>query len=357
MTFRWLKRVFAWSLVGLIVQLPIYYVLNQQVQHVMNPPSQPQSVLSQANNYKLDAPNIKNPLVSYDDGFLAFHSGSELSIYDFNKQAVIWKSDQSHKVLAYQWLPDRNALMIFESGTGVNTNLPGKFGVGIHSLDVTGNQGEVIDRFASPLSLSFQNSLISDVSLSTATNLLYFLVQGQGQSNLYEVDVMKNLKQLNRPGEDVEYLAVSPTQGTIYFNTAGSSNGQTLAQNGKSRVQIASNPLDKVLGLWNRKLYLGTVEQGYLTKIWTISDNQPSTKLPDFAVYWEGKIPWDQSSAVSSMATYGLLVRTEKTLYEVSPQGSKTLVKGENSLFSPSGKCYYTYSTDSLGTSLKRVLL
>ncbi|MDR3586698.1 MAG: hypothetical protein P4L59_15500 [Desulfosporosinus sp.] len=58
--------------------------------------------------------------------------------------------------------------------TLVNTNLPGKFGLGIHSLDATGNQGGVIDQFASPLSLSFQNSQISDISLSTATNLLYF---------------------------------------------------------------------------------------------------------------------------------------------------------------------------------------
>lgn len=225
MTFRWLKRVFVWSVVGLIVQIPIYYVIDRQVQHVMNPPSLPQGALTQANKYTLDAPNMEKPLVSYDDKFLAFRSGGELSIYDFSKQTVIWKIDQKKKVLAYQWLPDRNALMIFESGLGVNSALPGKPGVGIHSLDVTSNQGEVIDRFASSLPLNFQKSLISNISLS-----------------------------------------------------------------------------------------------------------------------------------VSSMATYGLLVRTEKTLYQVSPQGSKVLAKGESSFFSPSGKYYYSFNSNSSGTSLKRVL-
>ena len=357
MIFRWLKRIIAWSLVGIILQIPVYYVLDQQVQQVMNPSNLSSQVQTQTNQYTLDAPNITNPLVSFNDQFLAFRSGDQLSIYDFTKQSVIWKLDQTKNALAYQWLPDRNALLIFESGIGVNPALPGRLGVGIHSLEVSGNQGEAIDRFASPLPLSFQKTQISNISLSTATNLLYFSVQGQNQNNLYEVDVMKNLKRLNRSGEHVEYLAVSPVKGTVYYNLKGNSNGQTLAENGSTRVQIASNPQDKVLGLWNEKLYLGTVNQGHLIKIWTLSDNQPSPKRPNFTLFWEGKVPWDQSSVVSNMALYGLLVRTEKTVYQVSPQGSKVIGKGENSFFSPSGKYYYAFATDSSGTSLKRVVL
>lgn len=359
MRFRWLKRMIAWSLVGISIQIPAYYVLDYQVQRVMNPSSLSRQVQTQAqaNHYTLDTPNIHNPLVSFDDHFLAFRSGSELSIYDFSKQSVIWKLDQGKTVLAYQWLPDRNALLIFESGIGVNPALPGKLGVGIHRLEVSGNQGEAVDSFTTALPLSFQRTQISNISLSTATNLLYFSVQGQNQSNLYEIDVMKNLKRLNRSGEQVEYLAVSPVKGTVYYNLRESSNGQTLAENGPTRVQVASNPHDKVLGLWNQKLYLGTVDQGYLKKIWTLSDNQPSPKRPDFKLFWEGKVPWDQSSVVSNMAVYGLLVRTEKAVYQVSPQGSKVLEKGKNSFFSPSGKYYYAFSTDSTGTNLKRVVL
>lgn len=355
MTFRWLRRIIVWSLVGCIIQIPVYYVLNRQVQQVMNPSGL--SMQTQTNQYTLAASNIKNPLVSFDDHLLAFRSGNELSIYDFTKQSVIWKLDHAKTALAYQWLPDRNVLLIFESGIGVNPALPGKSGVGIHSLEVSANQGEAIDRFASALPSSFQKNQISNISLSTATNLLYFSVQGQNQSNLYEVDVMKNLRRLNRSGEHVEYLAVSPTKGTIYYNLKENPNGQTLAENGATRVQIASNPKDKVLGLWKQKLYLGMVDQGYLTKIWTLSDNQPSPKRPDFTLFWEGKVPWNQSSVVSNMAMYGLLIRTEKTVYQVSSQGSKVIGKGKSSFFSPSGKYYYAFSSDSSGTSLKRVVL
>ncbi|MDR3584795.1 MAG: hypothetical protein P4L59_05660 [Desulfosporosinus sp.] len=100
-------------------------------------------------------------------------------------------------------------------------------------------------------------------------------------------------------------MAVSPTKGTVYYNLKENPNRQTLAENGSTRVQIASNPKDKVLGLWNQKLYLGTVDQGYLTKIWTLSDTQPSPKRPDFTLFWEGNVPWNQSSVVSNMAVYG----------------------------------------------------
>ena|GEM_PF-3414560 len=359
MPINWSKRIITWSLVGIIIQVPVYYILNRQVQQVMNPPSVSQQIptQTQTNQYTLDAPNIKNPLVSFDDHFMAFRSGHELSIYDLTKQSVIWKLDQTKTALAYQWLPDRNALLIFESGIGANPALQGRSGVGIHSLEVSGNQVEAIDRFAYALPLSFQKAQISNISLSPATNLLYFSTQGQDQSNLYEVDVMKNLRRLNKPGESVEYLAVSPEKGTVYYNLKENYNGQTLAESGPTRVQVASNPKDKVLGLWNEKLYLGTVDQGYLTKVWTLSDNQPSPKRPDFTLFWEGKVPWNQSSIASNMAMYGLLVRTEKTVYQVSPQGSKVIGKGENSFFSPSGKYYYAFSTDSSGTSLKRVVL
>jgi len=113
---------------------------------------------TQTNQYTLAASNIKNPLVSFDDHLLAFRSGNELSIYDFTKQSVIWKLDHAKTALAYQWLPDRNVLLIFESGIGVNPALPGKSGVGIHSLEVSANQGEAIDRFASALPISFQKN-------------------------------------------------------------------------------------------------------------------------------------------------------------------------------------------------------
>ncbi|MDR3541431.1 MAG: hypothetical protein P4L69_10770 [Desulfosporosinus sp.] len=353
---RWLKRIIIWTLVGILLQIPVYYVLNQMIQNVMNPTSLAQKTSVQGDKFTLAAPNINNPLVSYDDNYLAFRSDRDFLIYNFGQHSVIWKMDQtgSKKVLGYQWLPDRNALLVFEAGLGVNPAQPGRMSVGIHSLEVTGNPDKIQDSFSLTLPLSFQRSQISDISLSTATNLLYFSVQGQAQSNLYEVDVMKNLKRLNRLGEYVDSLVVSPVKGTVYFNTKGTTTGQTLAVNGNARVQVASNPLDKVLGLWNQKLYLGTVDQGYLVKIWTIPDNQPSPTRPDFSLFWTGKVPWDQSS-ISNLDGYSLLVRTAEALYQVSPQGSKILRQGERSFLSLSGKYYYAFKTDSSGTSLTRI--
>jgi len=350
-----LKRLVIWSLIGILFQIPAYYFLNLKIQEVMNPNGSSQMPLNQNITYTLAAPNIKNPAVSFDDNYLAYSSGNKFCIYDFSQHEVIWNIDlTSCEVLGYQWLPDRNALLVFESGIGVDPNRPNSMSVGIHSLEVTGTSDQITDRFASSLPSSFQGSQISNISLSTATNLLYFSAKGQYQTNLYEVDVMKNLKRLNSPGESVDRLAVSPVQGTVYFNTQGTSDNQTLAQSGNSRVQVASNPLDKVLGLWNQQVYLGTVDQGDLVKIWTTADNQPSPQRPNFTLFWTGKIPWDKTSVVTINGT-NLLVRTEETVYQVSSQGSKILKQGENSFFSPSGKYYYAYTTDSSGTSLERI--
>lgn len=360
---NWLRRIFIWSFISVFWQLPVYYVLNQQVTQILNPNltnsvNQLKTIVYNKKYFKLTG-NMSTPSVSYDDRYLVYCSGLSLEVYDFNLEKVIWKQTAYPlgQILAYKWLPDRNSLLLFISGIGAAPDKPHLKTLTLHSIEFDNTSSQVNDRFAAVLPLTLQTAKITDVSLSPATNLIYFCAERGSRSYLYEVDVMKNVKIMNRSGENIAQLAISPNKGALYFDSSTSRTKQVIALNSKERVQVASNPSDIVLGLWNQKLYLGTVDQGYLTKIWTISDNQPSPRRPDFTLFWEGKVPWDQSSNASFMTLNDLLVRTEKVVYEVSPQGSKVIEQGENSFFSPSGKYYYAFSTDSSGTNIKRVAL
>lgn len=369
---KWLKTIIIWSIIGAFWQIPLYYVLNQQVNQVLYPNSINTSLLSPASvvnqlkstvtkklSFNLLSSNISNPCVSYDDRYLAYCSGTSLEIYDFNLEKVIWTQEANSlgRILTYQWLPDRDSLLLFISGIGTDPDKPQSKTLTIHSIELDNTNSQVNDRFAAVLPLYLQTAKITNVSLSTTTNLLYFCAEHGGRSYLYQVDVMKNVKVLNHIGENVTQLAVSPIQGALYFLSSTSKTQQVMALNSKERVQVASNPSDIVLGLWNQQVYLGTVDQGYLTKIWTVSDNQPSPQRPNFTLFWEGQVPWTQSSITGNMTGNSLLIRNGKTLYQVSPQGSKVIDSGVNSFFSPSGKYYYTFSTDSSGTNVKRVEL
>lgn len=279
------RRVLTWMLVGILWQLPAYYFLNQQVTQVMFPTGSStgltQSQPSTAAFHLTDS-RLADPQVSYDDRYVVFQDSSNLEIYDFAQKKIIWQKvpRPDGKILAYQWLPDRESLLLFESGVGANPNLPDQAGVGIYSLDIgasrrasadttvttifstTGaaaSQNEVGERYAASLPSSIQWDTITQVSLSTATNLLYFTTENQGQSHLYEVDVMKDLKVLSWQGEQVAHLAASPDRGAIYYDAMVNNNWQIVAEKAGQRVQVASNPLDKVLGVWNGKLNLGTV--------------------------------------------------------------------------------------------------
>lgn len=353
--FRWIKRMLVWTLVSLIWQIPVYYYFNQEVQKILTPANSSSKTTVEKINFHLTLPVINNPQVSYDNQFLALSSDSKLLIYDFAKQAVIWqtKSQSSPKILAYHWLPDRNYLLVFELGTGVNPAQPEQVSLGIHSIEVNNSQGQIIDQFSCALPLRLQRGQITDVSFSTANNLIYFLDKERNLSNLYEIDIMKHLRLLSSPQEYVDNLAVSPTSGSVYFNVESNQVWQTMAENSNKRVQVASNPLDKVLGLWNNKLFLGTVDKGNLIKIWTLNDNQPSSIRPTYTLFWAGQIPWNNSSV--TMVGNSLLVGTKNTIYQINYNQSKVLKENSNYIFPDSGNSIYTFISNTSGTQISQV--
>lgn len=363
---NWFKTILIWSLISILWQTAGYYFLNQKISEIMNPNlssssntvSGLQTTDSKETDFALSYSKISEPSVSYDDRYLVFRSGTSLEMYDFNQRKVIWEESSfpNGRILTYQWLPDRDSLLLFISGTGSDPEKPHIKTLTLHSIEIDSTTSQVTDRFAATLPLALQTAQITDVCLSTTTNLLYFCAEQGNRSFLYEVDVMKNVKLLNHAGENIRHLAVSPNTGAVYFNSSTSNTDQIMAFNHSTRVQVASNPHDVVLGLWNQNLYVGTVEGGNLVKIWTTTDNQPSTLRPNFNLYWEGKIPWNSSSKMT-MSGYDLLISSVNQLYRISLKKTDTIANSGAPFFSQSGKYYWQVNTDSANVLIKRFKL
>jgi hypothetical protein len=107
-----------------------------------------------------------------------------------------------------------------------------------------------------------------------------------------EIDVMKNVRSLNKTGEDIDNMAASDRYGTLYVDSHVGNNRQVIALNGTKRWVISDESNDKILGIRDGKVYIGEVVNDELVKIKTTSDRLELTDNPALKTEWEGVIPF-----------------------------------------------------------------
>lgn len=355
---RWLKRLILWSLVSLLWQLPLYYAFDKRVQQVISPVLTPKTTTAKPLGLVLPGHyHIKQPKISTDDTLLAFREGAQLMIYDLLKQKVVWQRDTYPKgsFLAYQWLPDRNSLLLFLSGTGVNPLNPHHFEVGIHVLEFDSTSGQLQDRFTNSLPTSFQYQGINNIALSTSTNLLYFSGQEKFQTHLFEIDIMKHLRSLTYSNENILGFAISSADGKIYFTVTKQGRNETFTLKNSLRRRIQANSDEVVLGFWNHKLFLGTIRAGHLLRIRTLQEDQLTLSQSEPALFWQGNLPWNSNPSIA-ISGYDLLISTNNALYKVSPQQTAKIPNSGSVLFASTGKYVWNVTSTSSGTVLKKIL-
>jgi len=115
-----LRVILVWTLISFLMQYGVYYILNNQVQKVMAPPTlastPPITLQLKATIPSSDLTNIK---ISYAKDYLAYTENGTLKVFNPKKNKVVFQkespspNDKSLGVLMYQWLPDRNTLLYF----------------------------------------------------------------------------------------------------------------------------------------------------------------------------------------------------------------------------------------------------
>jgi hypothetical protein len=107
-----------------------------------------------------------------------------------------------------------------------------------------------------------------------------------------EIDVMKNVRTLNKSGEVIDNMAASDRYGTLYVDSKVGNTHQIIALNGTLRRVISKKSNDRILGIRDGKVYIGEVINDELVKIKTTSDRSELTDNPSLKTEWEGLIPF-----------------------------------------------------------------
>jgi hypothetical protein len=344
---RKLRIILVWTLVSLFLQGGAYFYLNNKVQEVMAPLSNEPITLKL--NATIPGSNLKNIQVSYAKDYLAYTENGTLKIFNLVQGKQVFEkkspstSDKTLGVLTYQWLPDRNTLLYFyakknpnevttvtvypkptvqtptqkstpeelkteDPNQKIETIVPKvvpvepriekRYGnpqiAELYSLELPESNDDTPpdDRFNQAIDKFPKGGKIENLVFSTASNLIYLTVKNESTQLLMEIDVMKNVRTLNKSGEVIDNMAASDRYGTLYVDSKVGNTHQIIALNGTLRRVISKKSNDRILGIRDGKVYIGEVINDELVKIKTTSDRSELTDNPSLKTEWEGLIPF-----------------------------------------------------------------
>ena len=334
---RTLRILLVWTLVSLLLQGGGYFFLNKKVQAVMTPASSEPITLDLTAT--IPGSNLQNIQISYAKDYLAYTENGTLKVYNLvqGKQVFEKKSpsvtDETLGVLTYQWLPDRNTLLYFyakknpnevttvtvnpkataktsvikteDSNQKIQKVVPveprteKKYGnpqiTELYSLELAESKDDTTppdDRFNQSIDNLPKGGKIENLVFSTSSNLIYLTVKNESTQLLMEIDVMKNVRTLNKSGEAIDNMAASDRYGTLYIDSKVGNTNQVIALDGTKRRIISKKSTDKILGIRDGKIYIGEVIDDELVKIKTTADRSELTDNPTLKTEWEGVIPF-----------------------------------------------------------------
>ena len=334
---RTLRILLVWTLVSLLLQGGGYFLLNKKIQGVMTPVSNEAITLKL--NATIPGTDLQNIQVSYAKDYLAYTENGTLKIYNLVKGKQVFEkkspstTDKTLGVLTYQWLPDRNTLLYFyakknpnevttvsvktttqkstsakltEDPNQKNTKIvpaepktEKRYGnpqiTELYSLELPESNDDATppdDRFNQSIDNLPIGGKIEDLVFSTSSNMIYLTVKNESTQLLMEIDVMKNMRTLNKSGEAIDNIAASDRYGTLYIDSKVGSTHQVVALDGTDRRIISKKSKDRILGIRDGKVYIGEVIDDELVKIATTSDRSELTNNPTLKTEWEGSIPF-----------------------------------------------------------------
>lgn len=178
---------------------------------------------------------------------------------------------------------------------------------------------------------------ITQMVVSTFTNLMYLTIQNGTSLQLMEIDIMKNVRTLNRPGEVITQMAASDKFGTLYVKSKFGKTEQILALQGWEREIISKEANDVILGDRAGTLYLGKVQEDRLINVRSASDTSDEKSL-EFKTIWEGSIPFKNPKGVIIGAKNEVITYDNKTAYIIENGKEKKMnLSGEENFISPDG--------------------
>ncbi|WP_434512443.1 hypothetical protein [Desulfitobacterium sp. AusDCA] len=437
---KW-QIILSWTLVSVMLQLPIYYLLNRQIEKVMTPATTQPIVRTLKTT--ISGTNFENMQISYGKDYIAYEENGILKVYNLKQDKQVFtksapSNDKNLGVLYFQWLPDRNTLVYFyarknpnpvttetvpvtpapstsqstasansstsktPASSNTTTTVQKPKGNTAHTQEATSTQvsppntaqiqatkpetvktedpqqapvnsttpastptqeqrvvthysnpqitdlytlelpnsdedTEPDDRFNESISSFPAGGQITDMVVSTFTNLIYLTVKTGSNSQLMEIDVMKNVRTLSRSGELITEMAASDKFGTLYIESKTGNSKVIQSLQGTQRQTVSEDNTETILGDRFGTLYLGQIDGNNLVKIRSAAENSTSTKL-EFKTIWQGSIPFKDASVVIGTNSQ-IVINSNQTAYLIQKDGQLKQVEltGKNNFISKDG--------------------
>lgn len=198
---------------------------------------------------------------------------------------------------------------------------------------------------------------IKQMVVSTFTNLLYLAIEDKDKFQLMEIDIMKNVRALNRAGEILTQMAASDKFGTLYAKSIVGQTEQIISLQGWDRDIVSKDPDDIILGDREGTLYLGNVQGSSIVNIRIAEENSEDGNLK-FRTLWEGSIPFDEPKGVIIGAKKEVIVYNDEVAHLVIDGKEKEItLSGEENYISSDGVELIQVTRVGMSTKVKLIPL
>ena len=335
-----LRTLFVWTTVSLLLQFGAYSLLNYQIKKVMEPNAVSSEPITSQLKTTIPSSDPQTVRISYTKDYLAYSENGTLKIFNLKKGNVVFSSptanDSTLGVLTYQWLPDRNTVIYFYADR--NPNLGNSQITQLYSLELPNSDDDTAPDNRLNQTIKFPaGGKIEELVVSTSTNLMYFTVKKGSTEQLMEIDVMKDVRTLNKYGETVDNMVASDKTGILYIDSKVGSIQNIIAFDAGKRKLISRNNYDRILGIKEGKVYMGEVKNNELVKIKSITDRSKLTDNPSLKTEWTGSIPFQDASALVGAKGQVIVYANQMAYIVTAGQLKEVKLSGDQNYVSDDG--------------------
>lgn len=266
------KHLSVWIAISLICQVGILYYIDtfylkaQTSFKIVKVETKAVKKSGVSINIPTDAEKVNS---SFDGKFISYCENGTLKTVDTTTgQVKEVEPDKGNKITFYNWVSDRQRLIMAEIPTSGSGNIE------LKAYDVSkGVKNNLQDLTWSDVSTS-----VDDIQISPTTNLIYVKVnRGGGNTQIYEADVMQDVKKISMKTASIGNIEIIRNLDELIYEDSAShkilstNTNHTLEFNGVSNPVILGSDADN-------NIYIGNNVNGQITNIYYGSPEQSTSQ-------------------------------------------------------------------------------
>jgi len=195
--------------------------------------------------------NAKEIKTSFDGNYISYLLNNKLIIIN-TKNLQLYKElyFSGYTINYYVWLPDRNRVVFFKEKEFNNRK-----NISLYSYDVDNTLSNTVNKDIYLPS----KSVITDITLSPLTNMIYVKASNNSYDQLYQINIMGELRKVNLPVNKIIKMYEMQKKDNLIYQSAN--NIIHVIEDGKRDI-ILSDKKFYLIGIDNSdRVYIGKINK------------------------------------------------------------------------------------------------